>query len=149
MRQSIVGGYFMEYDNNVIATKSFEFAKRIVNLNKYLASDKKEHVLSRQILKAGTSIGANVSEAERGQTKPDFYSKMAIALKEAHESYYWIRLLHATEYLIEKEFLSLEEDIKEIILAQPFIMNIERFLKILWNMKKMHGNILISGTIIL
>ena len=72
----------MEYENNVIAAKSFEFAKRMVNLNKYLASDKKEYVLSRQILKSGTSIGANVFEAQNAQSNMDFLSKMKIALKE-------------------------------------------------------------------
>ena len=107
----------------IIEEKSFEFAIRIVNLYKYLCEEKKEFVLSKQLLRSGTSIGANVSEAERGLSKPDFYSKMAIALKEAHESYYWIRLLHATEYLLEKEFLSLEADMKEIIAILVAICN--------------------------
>lgn len=100
---------------NVIENKSFQFAVRIVNLYKHLINDKKEYVMSKQLLKCGTSIGANVSEAERGQTKADFYAKMSIALKEAHETYYWLRLLNTTEYLTEKEFVSVEKDIKEII----------------------------------
>lgn len=66
-------------------------------------------------MKSGTSIGANVSEGEQGQSKADFHSKMCIALKEATETYYWLRLLHATEYLTEKEFISMETDIEEII----------------------------------
>ena len=69
----------------------------------------------KQLLRSGTSIGANVSESQRGQSKRDFYSKIAIALKEANETYYWIRLLHATDYLSDKEYLSLESDINEII----------------------------------
>ncbi len=102
-------------DENIIESKSFQFAVRIVNLYKHLTNDKKEYVMSKQLLKCGTSIGANVAEAERGQTKADFYAKLSIALKEAHETYYWLRLLNTTEYLTEKEFVSIEKDIKEII----------------------------------
>ena len=100
---------------NVIENKSFQFAVRMVNLYKHLTNDKKEYVMSKQLLKCGTSIGANVAEAERGQSKADFYAKLSIALKESHETYYWLRLLKTTEYLTEKEFISLEKDIKEII----------------------------------
>ncbi len=100
---------------NIIESKSFEFAIRIVNLYKYLTSDKQEYVLSKQILKSGTSIGANVAEAQKAQTKPDFNTKMNIALKEANETYYWLRLLYKTDYLSSNEFNSLENDIKEII----------------------------------
>ena len=100
---------------NAIEEKSFDFAVRIVNLYKYLTSEKKEYVLSNQLLKSGTSIGANVAEAERGQSRPDFNSKMNNALKEANESFYWLRLLYRTEYLSEKEFSSLENDVNEII----------------------------------
>lgn len=101
--------------NSIVEEKSFDFAVRIVNLYKHLTADKKEFVLSKQILRSGTSIGANVSEGERGQSKPDFSSKMSIALKEANETYYWLRLLHKTEYLSDKEFQSMEKDIDEII----------------------------------
>ncbi len=101
--------------NNIIENKSFDFAVRIVNLYKHLAEDRKEYVLSKQMLKSGTSIGANVSEAERGQSKADFNAKMNIALKEANETYYWLRLLYATQYLTEKEFLSMEKDVNEIV----------------------------------
>lgn len=100
---------------NIIEDKSFQIAVRIVNLYKYLTADKKEYVMSKQLLKCGTSIGANVAEAERGQSKADFYAKLSIALKEAHETYYWLRLLKVTEYLSNEEFVSMEKDIKEII----------------------------------
>ena len=101
--------------NNVIEIKSFDFAVRIVNLYKHLTTDKNEHVLSKQLLRSGTSIGANVSEAEKAPSGADFSAKMNIALKEANETFYWIRLLHATNYLTENEYLSIENDIKEIV----------------------------------
>ena len=100
---------------NVIEEKSFDFAIRIVNLYKYLVSKKKEFVLSKQLLRCGTSIGANIAEAEKGQTKADFNAKMNIAMKEANEAYYWLKLLYRTDFLSEKEFLSLEKDVKEIL----------------------------------
>ena len=95
--------------------KSFAFAVRIVKLCRIIADRNKEYVLSKQLLRSGTSIGANISEAEKGQSKADFYAKMNIALKEANETHYWLRLLHETEYLTNKEFDSMEKDIKEII----------------------------------
>lgn len=100
---------------NIIESKSFDFAVRVVNLYKYLTYDKKEFVLSKQLLRSGTSIGANVAEAQKAQTKPDFNSKMNIALKEATETHYWLRLLHRTEYLTDSEFTNIEPDIKEIV----------------------------------
>ena len=100
---------------NIIETKSFDFAIRIVKLYKYLMDEKKEFVLSKQVLRSGTSIGANVSEGEKAQSKADFYTKMTIALKEANETDYWLRLMYATEYLTEQEFESLSKDNKEII----------------------------------
>lgn len=100
---------------SIIEIKTFDFAVRTVNLYKYLTTEKKENILSKQLLRCGTSIGANVSEAERGQSKADFNSKLNIALKEANETYYWLRLLHQTDYLSDKEFQSLETDINEII----------------------------------
>ena len=100
---------------NAVEVKSFAFAVRIVKLCRILADRNKEHVLSKQLLRSGTSIGANISEAEKGQSKADFYAKMNIALKEANETHYWLRLLHKTEYLSDKEFDSMEKDIKEII----------------------------------
>ncbi len=99
----------------IIENKSFDFAVRIVNVYKFLAFEKQEHVLSKQLLRSGTSIGANVAEAQKAQTKPDFNTKMNVALKEANETYYWLRLLYKTDYLTSKEFDSIEKDIKEII----------------------------------
>ncbi len=101
--------------DSIIENKSFDFAVRIVNLYKHLTTDKKEYVLSKQLLRSGTSIGANVSEGEKGQSKADFNAKMNIALKEANETFYWLRLLHKTDYLSDKEFLSMQSDIDEII----------------------------------
>ena len=102
-------------DNGMVEPKSFDFSVRIVNLYRFLTEEKKEYVLSKQVLRSGTSIGANVSEGERGQSKADFYSKMSIALKESNETHYWLRLLNATDYINETQFLSLEKDLKEII----------------------------------
>ena len=102
-------------NENVIEIKSFDYAVRIVNLYRYLTEEKKEFVLSKQLFKSGTSVGANVAEAQRGQTIPDFNAKMNIALKEANETYYWLRLLHKTNYITEREFESIQEDSKEII----------------------------------
>ena len=101
--------------DNIIECKSFGFAVRIVRLYQYLTESKKEFVLSKQLLRSGTSIGANVSEAQKGQSKADFNMKMNIALKEANETEYWIRLLRETDYLSEREFNSIEPEIKEII----------------------------------
>ena len=100
---------------NVIVEKSFDFAVRIVNLHKYLNRERKEFVLAKQLLRSGTSIGANVSEAQRGQSKADFTAKMSIALKEASESEYWIKLLYRTEYLSKEQYNSLNTDIQELI----------------------------------
>ena len=101
--------------SNVIEEKSFEFAVRIIHLHKYLMREHKEYVLSKQLLRCGTSIGANVAEAQRGQSHADFYTKMSIALKEANEAFYWLRLLHRTDYLNKKQFDSLEKDIQDIL----------------------------------
>ena len=100
---------------NVIETKSFDFAVRIVGLYKHLTQEKKEFVMAKQLLRCGTSIGANVAEAEKGQSKADFNAKMNIAMKEANETYYWLRLLRRTDYLNEKEFVSMEKNIREIL----------------------------------
>ena len=106
-----------EMSGNIILDKWFEFAIRVVKLYKYLCDDKKEYVLSKQLLRAGTSIGANINEAQAGQSKADFIAKMAIASKEARESKYWIDLLIKTDYLDinENHVKSLLNDIEEII----------------------------------
>lgn len=101
--------------DNIIVDKSFQFAIRIVNLYRHITTEKKEFVLSKQLLRCGTSIGANVAEGQRAQSNADFYAKMSIALKEANETDYWLRLLYKTEYLTEKEFESIYSDIDEII----------------------------------
>ena len=101
--------------DNIIVDKSFDFAVRIVKLYKFLSSNKSEYVLSKQLLRSGTSIGANVSEAQRGQSKADFISKMNIALKEANETQYWLKLLHKTDYIDENQYNSIIKDINDII----------------------------------
>ena len=100
--------------DNVIETKSFNFAVRIINLYKYLTNKKNEYILSKQLLRSGTSIGANVAEAEQAQSKPDFVSKMNIALKETSETKYWIKLLQATDYLSKEESNSILDDCVEL-----------------------------------
>ena len=99
---------------NAIVEKSFAFSVRIVNLHKYL-QQKKEFTISKQVYKSGTSIGANVAEAQRAQSRADFLSKLSIALKEANETQYWLKLLYASKYLSEKEFESIHNDLAEIL----------------------------------
>jgi four helix bundle protein len=100
---------------NVIMQKSFAFSVRIMNLQKYLSKKQGEYVVSRQICKSGTSIGANVAEAQRAQSTADFVSKMKIALKEANETQYWLKLLYETKYLSDREYVSLHRDLLEIL----------------------------------
>ena len=102
-------------NESVLKTKSFKFAVRTVNLYKYLCEDKKEFVLSKQILKSGTSVGAMVREAEHSESKADFVHKLAIAQKEINETLYWLELLKVTEYISDKEFESINTDAVEII----------------------------------
>ena len=101
--------------DNIVVDKSKTFAVRIVRLYQYLCGEKKEFVLSKQILRSGTSIGANVKEAIRGQSKADFSAKMNIALKEASETEYWLELLVETEYISKQQFESVYEDCIELI----------------------------------
>ena len=100
---------------NVSVEKSFAFSVRIVRLYQYLTKDKKEYVLAKQILRCGTSIGANVSEAQYAQSKADFQAKMHIALKEANETEYWLRLLYKTDYISESQYQSIHKDVDELI----------------------------------
>lgn len=102
-------------NKNLIKEMSYSFSIRIVKLFKYLQEEKKEFVLSKQILKSGTSIGANVEEADSAQSKKDFIAKIQISLKEAKETHYWIRLLRDTYYLEEKLAASLLDDCNSII----------------------------------
>lgn len=102
-------------EDNPIQTKSYAFALRVVKLYRFLCEEQKEFVLSKQLLRAGTSIGANVEEAIGGQSDKDFKAKLSIAYKEARESKYWIRLLRDSGYLNEPQAESLLNDIEEIL----------------------------------
>ena len=101
--------------NNIIVVKSKAFAIRIINMYKYLTQTKNEHIMSKQLLKSGTSIGANIKEEIRGQSKSDFYSKLNIALKEASETEYWLEILFETDYIDKKMFDSVYADCQELI----------------------------------
>lgn len=101
--------------DNVIVEKSKAFALRIIKLYKYLCNEKKEYILSKQILRSGTSIGANIKEAIRGQSKADFYAKMNIALKESSETEYWLELLYESDYIDEKSFNDIYADCQELL----------------------------------
>ncbi len=100
--------------DNIIQEKSFAFAVRIVNFYKFLNSEKKEYILSKQLLRSGTSVGANVEEAIGGVSGKDFLNKLGIAYKEARESIYWLKLLHATDYITKIEFENMFTDAEEI-----------------------------------
>jgi len=100
---------------NIIKLKSFAFAVRVVKLYKFLTTDRKEFVLSKQLLRSGTAVGALVREAEHAETKKDFIHKMAIAQKEINETIYWLELLKETEYLKKDQFESINQDAVEII----------------------------------
>ena len=112
--------------DNMIESKSFDFAVRIVKLYKFLTEQKSEQVLSKQLLRAGTSIGANVAEAQQAQSKADFLSKINIALKEATETKYWIKLLSATGYLSGYETDSIYSDCVEV---EKILVSIVKSLK--------------------
>lgn len=101
--------------NNLLANKTIAFAIRIVNCYKYLSNEKRETVMSKQILRSGTSIGANVHEGIYAQSRADFISKMSVALKEASETSYWLTLLHKTEFIDVTAYDSLKNDVDEII----------------------------------
>ena len=109
----LLNGEWNVMKESIIGTKSFDFAVRIVRLYQYL-NDKHEFVMSKQVLRSGTSIGANVSEALEAQSKRDYISKMSIALKEASETMYWLKLLAATDYLTQQQFQSIHNDAIEI-----------------------------------
>lgn len=100
--------------SNIVEEKSFNFAVRIVNLKDFLVTEKKEYDISRQLLRSGTSIGANIAEAQQAQSEADFVSKMNIALKEAAETKFWIKLLNATDKLTQKQTESLLNECIEI-----------------------------------
>jgi four helix bundle protein len=101
--------------DNVIQNKSYAFSIRIIRLYQFLVNDRKEYVLSKQLLRSGTSIGANVEEAVGAQSKKDFYAKLSIAYKEARETHYWIRLLADTDYINSGMKTSLLHDVEELL----------------------------------
>lgn len=106
---------YIENSDNPIADLSFNFGVRIVKFYKYLVNEKQSYVLSKQLLRSGTSIGANVHESIHAQSKADFISKMNIALKEADETDYWLRLLFSSDIICEKEYNSMSKDVKQLI----------------------------------
>ena len=105
-------GKDMEY---LIDNKTKAFAVRIVQFTRYLQSDRNEFILSKQILHSGTSIGANIRERKNAQSKADFVNKLAIALKEADETQYWLEILYESGLIVQQQFNSLNEELKEII----------------------------------
>lgn len=115
----------------LIREKSFEFALRIIKLFKFLNEDKKEFIMSKQLLKSGTSIGANIREADNAESKQDFIHKMSIAQKEADETLYWLELLYQSGYLTQSQFDSIYVDNVEIIkILKSIIINTKSNLKI-------------------
>ncbi len=100
---------------NVLADKSYSFALRIINLSRYLQNDKKKFILSKQVLRSGTAIGALVAESEFAQSKADFISKLHISIKEASETRYWLRLLKDSSYISEKMYNSLNPELIELL----------------------------------
>lgn len=114
---------------NVLKTKSFSFAVRVVDLYKYLQTEKKEFVLSKQLLRCGTSVGAMVREAEQGESKADFIHKLSIALKEINETLYWLELLNETAYLSQQQFESINTDATELIKLLISIIKTSKKLK--------------------
>ena len=100
---------------SILITKTFQFAIRIIKVYKFLKFEQKEYVISGQILRSGTSIGALVREAEHGESRKDFFHKLNISLKETNETIYWLELLHASEYLTKAMFDSLNQDATEIL----------------------------------
>lgn len=102
-------------EDSLLHTRSYDFALRIVDMNKYLREQKGEFVLSKQILRSGTAIGALIRESEFAQSQADFVNKLSVALKEANETDYWLNLLHDSHYLNEVSFISMENDCGELI----------------------------------
>ncbi len=113
----------MKKENN-LRDKSFRFSVRIIRLYQYITEQKSEYVLSRQLLRSGTSIGANVREADNGVSKPDFINKLGIAQKEADETMYWLELMKETDYLNQTQFESIHLDAEELLkIIRTIILN--------------------------
>jgi four helix bundle protein len=113
--------YFMK--KNVVKEKSFHFALEIVKVYKFLSSEKKEFVMSKQMLRSGTSIGANIREAEHAQSKADFIHKLSIALKEANETEYWLDLLYQSGYLTTIQFQNIKDQVVQQLRLLTSILN--------------------------
>ncbi|MBR6292276.1 MAG: four helix bundle protein [Bacteroidales bacterium] len=105
----------MKDSKSLLNEKSMDFAVRCVNLYKYLAQEKNEYVMSKQVYRSGTSVGANIRESRNAQSTADFINKLNIALKEADETQFWIELLFRTQFINETEYTSINDDINEII----------------------------------
>lgn len=111
---------------NIVKEKSFRFAVRIVKLYRFFTIEKNEYVLSKQLLRSGTSIGSNIEEANSGQTKKDFIAKLSIALKEAKETHYWLRLMFECNYFDEKMYKSFLDECEELIMLLTSIIKTSR-----------------------
>lgn len=105
----------MEPRENIVAKKSYQFALNIIRLSRFLVKERQEYVLSKQLLRSGTAIGALIKEAEHAQSKADFLNKMNVALKEANETEYWLMLLKDSGFINEEKFASTNNDCKELI----------------------------------
>lgn len=115
---------------NIIKDKSFKFAVRVVNLYKMLSNERKEYVMSKQLMRSGTSVGANIREAQNGESKADFIHKLGIAQKEADETLYWLELLKETKYLKNEEFESMRHDGAELLkILRTIIINAKKNYK--------------------
>jgi len=112
----------MKYSNNNLLSKTFNFASRIIELHKFLCKDKKEYTLSKQLLRSGTSIGANSEEAYGSSSKKEFRAKLFISYREAKETKYWIRLLKESDYLENSSAISLLDDLEEILKIEGAIL---------------------------
>ena len=128
--------------NNVVKEKAEKFAVGIVKCSRYIRDSKREYSLADQLLRSGTSIGANLGEAEFAQSKADFISKLSIALKEVAETKFWLKLLHETDLLEDKMFYSLSTDVKDII---SLLVTILRKLKGIDDIKKDQAPTMIHG----
>ena len=111
---------------NILHKKSYSFAIRVIKLSQFLNNEKKEFVLSKQVLRSGTSIGALIKESQYAQSHADFINKLTIALKEANETQYWISLLYDTNYLTKEMHQSLHTDIEELL---SLLISITKILK--------------------
>ena len=105
----------MMYQKNTISRLSKSFALRVIKLYKYLLEEKHEYIMSKQVYRSGTSIGANIAESRNAQSKADFINNLSIALKEADETMYWLELLHESENIDNKQFESMSNDLNIII----------------------------------